>query len=72
MSKIMVEISGEMVDNIILQEIQDTKEMLTEQLERVKLNGKGDVFDLDVKTDIKLIKKHIEACDLIYKYYGGK
>jgi len=44
MSKIMVEISGEMVDNIILQEIQDTKEMLTEQLERVKLNGKGDVW----------------------------
>jgi len=52
MSKIMVEISGEMVDNIILQEIQDTKEMLTEQLERVKLNGKGDVFDLDVKTEV--------------------
>jgi hypothetical protein len=56
----------------MLQELKNTRDGLIRDLERVKEKGKGDVFDMDLEVDIPLIEKHIEACDLIYKYYGGR
>jgi hypothetical protein len=72
MSKVTVELGWETVDSIMLQELKNTRDGLIRDLERVKEKGKGDVFDMDLEVDIPLIEKHIEACDLIYKYYGGR
>jgi hypothetical protein len=72
MGKVTVELDWETIDNIVLQELKNTRDGLVRDLERVKEKGKGDVFDLDLAVDIPLIEKHIEACDLIYKYYGGR
>lgn len=72
MGKVTVELDWEAVDSIILQELKDTIDGLKEQLSHVQTTGKGDSFDMDYETDVMLITKHIDACELIYKYYGGK
>ncbi len=71
MTKIMVPLDYETVDNIICMQMQEMKESLEGELVQVKNNKKGTVFDLDYKRDMKQIKEHIEACEKIYAYFGG-
>ena len=71
MTKVMVPLDYETVDNIICMQMQEMKESLERDLIEVKNNKKGIVFDLDYKKDMKQIKEHIEACEKIYAYFGG-
>ena len=71
MTKVMVPLDWETVDNIVCMQITQTKEDLEKYLVEVKANKKGTVFDLDYKKDMKQIKEHIKACELIYSYFGG-
>ena len=71
MTKIMVPLDYETVDNIICMQMQEMKESLEGYLIQVKNNKKGTVFDTDYKKDMKQIKEHIEACEKIYAYFGG-
>ena len=71
MTKVMVPLDYETVDNIICMQMQEMKESLERDLIEVKNNKKGTVFDLDYKKDMKQIKEHIEACEKIYAYFGG-
>ena len=71
MTKVMVPLDYETVDNIICMQMQEMKESLEGELVQVKNNKKGTVFDLDYKKDMKQIKEHIEACEKIYAYFGG-
>ena len=71
MTKIMVPLDWETVDNIVVMQIQEMKESLEWELVQVKNNKKGTVFDTDYKKDMKQIKEHIEACEKIYAYFGG-
>jgi len=71
MTKVMVPLDYETVDNIICMQMQEMKESLERYLIEVKNNKKGTVFDLDYKKDMKQIKEHIEACEKIYAYFGG-
>ena len=71
MTKIMVPLDYETVDNIICMQMQEMKESLEWELVQVKNNKKGTVFDLDYKKDMKQIKEHLEACEKIYAYFGG-
>ena len=71
MTKIMVPLDWETVDNIVVMQIQEMKESLEWELVQVKNNKKGTVFDTDYKKDVKQIKEHIKACDKIYAYFGG-
>ena len=71
MTKVMVPLDYETVDNIICMQMQEMKESLERYLIEVKNNKKGTVFDLDYKKDMKQIKEHIEACEKIYTYFGG-
>ena len=71
MTKIMVPLDYETVDNIICMQMQEMKESLEWELVKVKNNKKGTVFDMDYKKDMKQIKEHIEACEKIYAYFGG-
>lgn len=71
MTKIMVPLDYDTVDNIVCMQMQEMKESLEGYLIEVKNNKKGTVFDLDYKKDMKRIKEHIEACELIYSYFGG-
>ena len=71
MTRIMVPLDWETVDNIVVMQIQEMKESLEWELVQVKNNKKGTVFDTDYKKDMKQIKEHIEACEKIYAYFGG-
>ena len=53
MTKIMVPLDWETVDNIVVMQIQEMKESLEWELVQVKNNKKGTVFDTDYKKDMK-------------------
>ena len=73
MPNVTVELSWDTVDNIVVQQVTDARDGLIEQLEERKGNGnKGGVFDNNKKKDIILIKAHIDAFELVIKYFGGK
>ena len=72
MGKVTVELDWETIDNIVLQELKDSIDCLKTQLDKVHASGKGDVFDMVYEVDVAMITKHIDACELLYKYYGGQ
>jgi len=68
--KVTVELDWDTVDNIVKQELASLKNNLKQDLKKRKA-GKGiAVFETDKTLDVALIKEHIEAFDLILKYYG--
>jgi len=71
MTKVTVELEWEAVEHIARSQIKEMKEDLEGYLIQIKNNKKGTVFDLDYKKDKKKIKQHIEACEMIYAYFGG-
>jgi hypothetical protein len=72
MKKVMVELDWDTVDNIVKQELLSGKDSLTQDLKKRK-NGTGmAIFEVDKTTDVALIKEHIEAFNLILRYYGEK
>ena len=73
MYKATIQLDWETVDNIVREQVTDAREGLIEQLEERKGNGnKAGVFDNNKKKDIILIKAHIDAFELVIKYFGGK
>ena len=73
MYKSTIQLDWETVDNIVREQVTDARDGLIEQLEERKGNGnKGGVFDNNKKKDIILIKAHIDAFELVIKYFGGK
>jgi len=68
--KVTVELDWDTVDNIVKQELASLKDNLKDDLKKRKA-GKGiAVFETDKTLDVALIKEHIEAFDLVLKYYG--
>ena len=72
MPKINVELDWETVDNIVRTQVTDARDGLIELREqRKKKNSKGGIFDTDRKKDLILMDAHIEAFDMVIKYFGG-
>ena len=70
--KVTVELDWDTVGNIVKQELASFKDNLEQNLKKRKA-GKGlAIFDTDKTIDVALIKEHIEAFNLILKYYGVK
>ena len=70
--KVTVELDWDTVDNIVKQELANLRANLKEDLKKRRA-GKGmAIFETDKTLDVALIKEHIEAFDLILKYYGVK
>jgi len=72
MRKVTVELDWDAVDSIVKQEMLSHRENLKEDLEKRKDGVGMAIFETDKRTDIALIKEHIEAFDLILSYYGEK
>jgi len=67
---ITVELNCNTVDDIIKQELISIQDNLIDDL-RKREKGKGTaIFETDKTLDVALIKEHIEAFDLVLKYYG--
>jgi ribosomal protein S8 len=72
MRKVTVELDWDAVDSIVKQEMLSHRKNLKEDLKKRK-NGTGiAIFDTDKTADVALIKEHIEAFNLILRYYGEK
>ena len=69
-AKVTVELDWDTVDGIVKQELRGLRENLRQDLRKRKDDEGVAIFDTDKKTDIALIKDHIEAFDTILRYYG--
>jgi hypothetical protein len=72
MRKVTVELDWDAVDSIVKQEMLSHRKNLKEDLEKRKNDTGMAIFEINKRTDIALIKEHIEAFDLILSYYGEK
>lgn len=66
-----IELDGCVLDNITLSQLKSIRASLKVDLKRVNKSKRGFVFDAEYKVDVIEIKKHIDALDLLVKYYGG-
>jgi hypothetical protein len=69
-SKHTVEMTWDQVEYIVCKELLSIRDGLVNDLEAVKNDTRGRVFDTDKKEDKKMIKKHIKAINLILAYHG--
>lgn len=72
MRKVTVELDYDAVDSIVKQELRSLRETLKEDLQKRKKGTGMAIFEVDKTTDVALIKEHIEAFNLILRYYGEK
>jgi hypothetical protein len=72
MQKVTVELDYDAVDDIVKQQLRSLRESLKDDLVRRKKDKGLAIFEVDKTTDIALIKEHIEAFNLILRYYGEK
>jgi hypothetical protein len=66
-----VEICVEGVNDIIRSELKETVKLLKLDLKNVKNRSGIAIFHVDRNKDIAEIKRHIEAFNIVLKYYGG-
>jgi protoporphyrinogen oxidase len=65
-----IELSDDQVNSIIREDLKNLLACLEDDLERVKRDKTGYVFENDFEKDKKEIKKHIKSFKRILKYYG--
>lgn len=67
MSKVTVELDGETVDGIIVNELMETRACLLKDYEK----GTTAVFDFDIKEDRRRIGEVIKALELVIDWYSA-
>jgi hypothetical protein len=72
MAKVTVELDYDAVDDIVKQQLCSLRDDLKDDLERRKEDNGMAIFEIDKEADIILMKEHIEAFNLILRYYGEK
>jgi hypothetical protein len=70
--KVTVELDWDTVDGIVKQELASLKDNLEQDLKKRKKGTGMAIFETDKEADIILIKEHIEAFNVILRYYGVK
>lgn len=68
----MVELDYDTIDGIVKQQLRSLRDNLKDDLKRRKEGTGIAIFEVDKTTDISLIKEHVEAFNLILRYYGEK
>jgi hypothetical protein len=72
MAKVTVELDYDAVDDIVKQQLRSLRDYLKDDLERRKEDNGMAIFEIDKEADIILMKEHIEAFNVILRYYGVK
>lgn len=72
MAKVMVELDYDAVDDIVKQQLRSLRDNLKDDLALRKKDKGMAIFDTDKTTDVALLKEHVEAFNLILRYYGEK
>lgn len=58
-------------DNAMVRRLEEVRFWLYRDLERVRTNETGMIFSSDYDTDVKEIRKTLDAMDVVIKYFGG-
>jgi hypothetical protein len=66
-----IELTSEQLDDIVIQEMQYMIASLEKDILDVYKIGKGKVFSLDKKEDIKQLEEHVDAFKRVLKWYKG-
>jgi hypothetical protein len=68
---INISVSEDDFDNAMVRRLTESRFWLYRDLERVRTNEKGFIFSHDYETDLKEIRKTLDAMDVVIKYFGG-
>jgi hypothetical protein len=68
--KVKIDLDIDQVDKIVSKQLELMLESLEDDLEWRKEGTGMSIFDSDLDTDVKIIKKHIKAFKTVLKYYG--
>ncbi len=68
----MIELDYDAVDDIVKQQLRSLRDNLKDDLKRRKEDTGMAIFDTNKTIDIALIKEHVEAFNVILRYYGDK
>jgi hypothetical protein len=68
----MINISVDEIDfdKAMVRRLEEGRFWLYRDLERVRTNEKGMIFSSDYDTDVKEIRKTLDAMDVVIKYLG--
>lgn len=66
----LVALNDEMVDEVVLKTLQQSREYLAEDLAKAKREEYTNVFSCDPAEDVEIMAKYIEAFDLIIDWYS--
>lgn len=68
----MINISVDEIDfdKAMIRRLEEVRFWLYRDLERVRTNEKGMIFSSDYDTDVKEIRKTLDAMDVVIKYLG--
>jgi len=67
-----IELPWEAVDKIVVDSVRESMVYLNEELLKIKTNQEPTgVFSNDLEEDVFQIEKHLEAFELVIKYFGG-
>lgn len=67
-----IQMTYDQVDAIVIKELQTVLQGLKHDREQRKNDEGMAIFETDKKTDLKKLKEHINAFELILEYYGVK
>ena len=68
---INISVNEQDFDNAFVRRMKEVRFWLYRDLERVKTIEKGLIFTSDYETDLKEIRKTLDAMDVVIKYFGG-
>jgi hypothetical protein len=70
MSTMTFELADEQVDGIVVSQLAWHRDMFIQDIAACEKNEGMAIFDTDRKKDLKQLKKHLKAFNLVLKYYG--
>jgi uncharacterized protein (UPF0371 family) len=65
-----IELSDELLDDIVLQVLKESKESLEDSLANAHLNRQGGVFDLDYDKDVMHLIDRIRCFEHVIDWYS--
>ncbi len=65
-------VDEESFDKTMTTRLIESRAFLFKDLEQVKTDQRGFVFHHDYETDVREIRKHLDALKLVIEYFGGK
>lgn len=65
----LIELNDDMVDAVVLQNLQQSRKYLAEDLAKAEIEDYPNVFSCDPAEDMEIMTKYIEAFDLVIDWY---